>query len=49
VDGQRIGSATDLKAALAPKRPGDTVSVTWTGADGTSQTSDITLGEGPVG
>lgn len=49
VDGQRVSSPTDLKAALAPKRPGDTVSVTWTDASGSSQTSDITLGEGPVG
>jgi S1-C subfamily serine protease len=49
VDGQRIRSADDLRSALAPHSPGDTVSVTWTDASGSSSTADITLGEGPVG
>jgi S1-C subfamily serine protease len=49
VDGQRIRSANDLRSALAPHSPGDTVSVTWTDASGETQTSDITLGDGPVG
>jgi S1-C subfamily serine protease len=48
VDGQRISSAKDLKAALAPQRPGDTVSVTWTDASGSTQTADVTLDAGPV-
>jgi S1-C subfamily serine protease len=49
VDGQRIRSANDLRSALAPHSPGDTVRVTWTDAGGSSRTADITLGEGPVG
>jgi S1-C subfamily serine protease len=48
VDGARISSANDLKQALAGKSPGDQVSVTWVDGSGSSTTSDITLGEGPV-
>ena len=49
VDGTRIRSANDLRSALAPHSPGDTVSVSWTDANGSSRTADITLGDGPVG
>jgi S1-C subfamily serine protease len=49
IDGQRISSPGELKAALAPLHPGDSVSLTWIDAGGRQQTQDIALGEGPVG
>lgn len=49
----RIGSTqitdgTALSEAIAGHKPGDIVSLTWTGTDGQSHTSEVTLTEGPA-
>ena len=49
INGAAIDSAQTLTATMATLEPGQTVSVTWTTASGTSQTADVTLIEGPVG
>ncbi|AZH82063.1 trypsin-like peptidase domain-containing protein [Plantibacter sp. VKM Ac-2885] len=49
LNGVAIDSAQTLTATMATLEPGQTVSVTWTTASGTSQTADVTLIEGPVG
>lgn len=43
-----ISSATDLSSALASYNPGDKVKVTWTTADGSSQSATVTLIQGPA-
>jgi S1-C subfamily serine protease len=48
VDGSTVGSADDLSAALVGHDPGDRVSVTWTTADGESQSATVTLATGPA-
>jgi S1-C subfamily serine protease len=48
IDGTTIGSADDLSSTLQGYDPGDRVSVTWTTADGTSQTATVTLATGPA-
>ena len=47
VDGQRIATPNDLRSALAPHHPGDTVSITLDRRRrGRSHTQSITLGTG---
>jgi S1-C subfamily serine protease len=48
VGGTTITSASDLSTAMAAHNPGDRVTVTWTAADGTSQSATITLATGPA-
>lgn len=48
VDGKAVSSPTALKAVLTAKNPGTKVSLTWTGADGTSHTKTVTLVAGPA-
>ncbi|MCI0159248.1 S1C family serine protease [Leifsonia shinshuensis] len=48
VNGTAIDSASALTAALGAHAPGDSVSVTWTDASGTSHTASVTLAQGPV-
>jgi S1-C subfamily serine protease len=48
IDGTAIGSADDLATAMSAHDPGETVSVTWTDAAGTSQTAPVTLATGPA-
>jgi len=48
VDGQPVSTNPQLRALIAPHHPGDTVSITWTTAGGTSRTADVTFGSGPV-
>jgi S1-C subfamily serine protease len=43
-----ISSASDLSSALAAYNPGDKVKVTWTAADGSSQSATVTLIQGPA-
>ena len=43
-----VNSAADLGSALEGYDPGDRVSITWTTADGTSQTATVTLATGPA-
>lgn len=49
LNGVAIDSAQTLTATMATLEPGQTVSITWTTAAGTSQTAEVTLIEGPVG
>jgi len=49
----RIGSTqitdgTGLSAAISEHKPGDTVSLSWTDADGQTHTAEVTLTEGPA-
>jgi S1-C subfamily serine protease len=48
VDGTSIASATALSSAMAKHNPGDSVSVSWTDANGASHTATVTLGTGPA-
>jgi S1-C subfamily serine protease len=48
VDGTKVTSADQLHNLVAQHSPGDSVSVTWTTATGTSRTATVTLVEGPV-
>jgi predicted metalloprotease with PDZ domain len=48
VDGRRVSSADDVRAALSDRRPGDTVAVTYVNRSGTPQTRTVTLGEDPA-
>ncbi len=48
VDGTAIDSAQALTDGLAGLKPGQSVSVTWTDAQGASHTADVTLAQGPV-
>ncbi len=44
----QITDGTALSSAIAEHKPGDTVSLSWTDADGQSHTSEVTLTEGPA-
>jgi S1-C subfamily serine protease len=48
VGGLAVTTQTQLRAAVASHSPGDSVSVTWTDASGTSRTRSLTLAKGPV-
>ncbi|MCL2515545.1 MAG: S1C family serine protease [Microbacteriaceae bacterium] len=48
VDGQTVASATELQTALKAHRPGDTVKVSWTDANGAAHEASITLTQGPA-
>jgi S1-C subfamily serine protease len=49
VDGDAVGSADALHAAVSAHQPGDTVKVAWTDAAGTRHSATLHLGSGPVG
>ena len=49
VDGTSVVSTAALSAALAGYQPGDTVTIAWTDAAGTTHTAAATLIAGPVG
>ena len=44
----QITDGTALSSAIAEHKPGDTVSMSWTDADGQSHTAEVTLTEGPA-
>ena len=48
IDGSDVGTAKELRSAIAAHSPGDSVSVTWTDTAGSSHTATVTLGTGPV-
>ncbi|MCJ1698086.1 S1C family serine protease [Rathayibacter festucae] len=48
VDGTAVASGDALSADLAQREPGESVTLTWTTAAGTSQSATVTLVEGPV-
>ncbi|HET8980833.1 MAG TPA: trypsin-like peptidase domain-containing protein [Solirubrobacteraceae bacterium] len=47
VDGNQITSASDLASALADHEPGEKVTVTLTGTDGSTRSATVTLGQLP--
>jgi S1-C subfamily serine protease len=47
IDGQTIDSAEAVASVFGQKRPGDTVSITWTDGYGTQHTANVTLAGGP--
>lgn len=47
VNGQTVGTATQLHNAIANYQPGDTVSITWVSTSGQHKTSSIRLTQGP--
>jgi S1-C subfamily serine protease len=47
IGGTSIGSTSDLTNALVDYAPGETATVTWRGADGTTERGVVELGEGP--
>ncbi|WP_066039837.1 S1C family serine protease [Herbiconiux solani] len=48
VDGRSITSADALSAAIAALEPGDSVTLTWTTAAGTTASGTVTLAQGPA-
>ena len=46
--GQSVTSATGLRNALVPDKPGDSVKVTWQNEAGQTQSANVTLGSGPA-
>jgi S1-C subfamily serine protease len=48
VDGQAVSSPSALQAAMEQHRPGDSVTIGWTDANGQSQSASVTLGAGPA-
>ncbi len=48
VGGKTITSGTQLRAVMDGVKPGSTVKVTWTGADGSTHSAKITPIEGPA-
>lgn len=48
VNGTAVASGTALSAAIAQMEPGESVTLTWTTAAGTSQSATVTLVEGPA-
>ncbi len=49
VDGHAVSSLSELRTALAPHHPGDTVTIAWTDQNGQNHTTRVRLGSGPVG
>ena len=48
VDGTAISTAAELSAAIAAHKPGDELTLTWTGADGSSSSATASLVAGPA-
>jgi S1-C subfamily serine protease len=48
IDETNVSTSKNLRQAVAAYSPGDRVSVTGTGTNGTSHTATVTLAQGPV-
>ena len=48
VNGTKVGSSDALTTALRAHKPGDSVTITWVDADGTSHSASVTLTSGPA-
>jgi S1-C subfamily serine protease len=48
VDGKKVSQPDDLSSILHTHHPGDQVSITWTGQDGTTHSAKVTLATGPA-
>lgn len=48
VDGTPVANAAQLRRAVTAHKPGDTVTVTWTGAAGATHSAHVTLTTAPV-
>jgi S1-C subfamily serine protease len=49
VDGIPVTSAADLSAIMNPRRPGDTVVLSWIDRGGIPRAVPLVLAKGPVG
>lgn len=48
VDGQQVGSSTDIQRILIGHHPGEAIAIGWTDASGQSHTATVTLTSGPA-
>ncbi|WP_146082215.1 MULTISPECIES: S1C family serine protease [unclassified Rathayibacter] len=48
VDGVAVASADQLSASLAQREPGESVTISWTDAEGAARSAQVVLVEGPV-
>jgi S1-C subfamily serine protease len=48
VGGQTVSSATDIAQILVKYHPGDKISISWVDQSGQSQTTTVTLANGPA-
>jgi S1-C subfamily serine protease len=48
IDGVAVTSADVLSTAISGHKPGDSVSVTWTDASGSTQSATVKLAQGPA-
>ena len=48
VGGQSVSTAQDIAHALVKYHPGDSISITWVDQSGQSQTTNVTLANGPA-
>ena len=48
VGGQSVSADSDISQILVKYHPGDSISITWVDASGASQTSTVTLANGPA-
>jgi S1-C subfamily serine protease len=48
INGKSVASYSDVSGDLVSEHPGDTITVTYTSADGQSQTTHVTLASGPA-
>jgi S1-C subfamily serine protease len=47
INGTSVSTGTQISEALLQQHPGNKITLTWTNADGQSQTTTVTLGTGP--
>jgi S1-C subfamily serine protease len=48
INGHAVSSSSDIQSAIGQDHPGDQVSVAWTDQSGQTQTSTMTLANGPA-
>lgn len=48
IGGMAVSSSVDISKALAARKPGDTVNITWTDHSGAQRQSTVTLGKSPI-
>jgi S1-C subfamily serine protease len=49
LDGQSVGTPTELTTMMQALPPGDTIQIGWEDVSGQSQTATVTLATGPAG
>jgi len=48
IDSTKVTDNASLRALIGPHHPGDSVTISWTSANGKSHTASVTFGNGPV-